>query len=282
MAPTSVGPIGPVLQRGSAAIQQDHHPSRDRGGRPVVSDQPQGPDWWLASDGRYYPPQSAPQPGAPPSAWQQPPQQPKRRRTAVWLVVVALLLVFSLGSCAACVALFGGDTDEPTAVVAEPAAEEPEPEDSAAEAATQDTPPVEEPAVATPAVGIGMPARDGQFEFVVQSVETGLPTVGEGFLEEQAQGVFTIVTLTVTNIGDEPRTFTFGNQSGLDSQGRTIDANTIASTSINEGTLGFLEDINPGNSITVKVAYDLPPTEQLTAAELHDSIFSFGVLVALT
>jgi hypothetical protein len=40
-----------------------------------MSEQPQGPGWWLASDGRYYPPQQAPQaPQAPPNP--QAPQQP--------------------------------------------------------------------------------------------------------------------------------------------------------------------------------------------------------------
>lgn len=127
---------------------------------------------------------------------------------------------------------------------------------------------------------IGEPARDGNFEFGVKSVDSGLGTVGDGFLEEQAQGAFTIVTVTVTNIGNEPRTFTFGNQSGYDSQGRQIDANTGASISIDEG--GILEDINPGNSITVDVVDDLAADEQLAQVEFHDSAFSFGVLVDLT
>jgi len=39
-----------------------------------MSEQPQGPGWWLASDGRYYPPQQ--QPGYPPPQPQYPPQQP--------------------------------------------------------------------------------------------------------------------------------------------------------------------------------------------------------------
>jgi len=43
-----------------------------------MSEQPQGPGWWLASDGRYYPPQpSAPSPAQPPAG--QPPQgQPQQ------------------------------------------------------------------------------------------------------------------------------------------------------------------------------------------------------------
>lgn len=35
---------------------------------PAVSDAPQGPGWWLASDGRYYPPEAQPGPVQPPPA----------------------------------------------------------------------------------------------------------------------------------------------------------------------------------------------------------------------
>ncbi|HET9653722.1 MAG TPA: hypothetical protein VFP72_00055 [Kineosporiaceae bacterium] len=40
-----------------------------------MSETPQGPGWWLASDGRYYPPESAPGPAYPPST----PQYPQRQ-----------------------------------------------------------------------------------------------------------------------------------------------------------------------------------------------------------
>jgi hypothetical protein len=41
-----------------------------------MSQQPQGPGWWQASDGRWYPPQPPPQPGPPAMPYQQYPQQP--------------------------------------------------------------------------------------------------------------------------------------------------------------------------------------------------------------
>ena len=33
-----------------------------------MSDRPQGEGWWLASDGKWYPPESRPAPPAPPAA----------------------------------------------------------------------------------------------------------------------------------------------------------------------------------------------------------------------
>jgi hypothetical protein len=41
-----------------------------------MSQQPQGPGWWQASDGRWYPPQPPPQPGPPDAPYQQYAQQP--------------------------------------------------------------------------------------------------------------------------------------------------------------------------------------------------------------
>ncbi len=41
-----------------------------------MSQQPQGPGWWQASDGQWYPPQPPPQPAPPTAPYQQYPQQP--------------------------------------------------------------------------------------------------------------------------------------------------------------------------------------------------------------
>ena len=66
-----------------------------------MSQQPQGPGWWQASDGRWYPPQPPPQPGPPNVPYQQYMQQPapasERRGTAAasspLIVTVAVLVV---------------------------------------------------------------------------------------------------------------------------------------------------------------------------------------------
>ncbi len=66
-----------------------------------MSEQPQGPGWWLASDGRYYPPQAA---GTPAQPWdggagpvgQSARPEPARPRARWWvwlLVVLGLVLV---------------------------------------------------------------------------------------------------------------------------------------------------------------------------------------------
>lgn len=130
--------------------------------------------------------------------------------------------------------------------------------------------------------GIGDPARDGKFEFVVSGVECGVDEVGGEYLNETAQGQFCLVTMTVTNIGDEAQLFNAGSQKGVTNTGATVDADSTASLYANEEADSFLEDINPGNSIRdVIVVYDIAPDQTLDAVELYDSILSGGVTVAL-
>lgn len=129
--------------------------------------------------------------------------------------------------------------------------------------------------------GIGTPVRDGKFEFVVTNVEPGVPSVGDDFIGETAQGAFTLVNMTVTNIGNEPQFFSDTNVAGIDSQGREVAADGTASLYANEDASTTFTEINPGNSVTVNVVFDLPVGETLTAVEVKDSAFSGGATVTL-
>lgn len=65
-----------------------------------MSQQPQGPGWWQASDGRWYPPQPPPQPGPPYQQYTQ--QQPPARRAqnrgcVIAAIVTAAVLVVGTG-----------------------------------------------------------------------------------------------------------------------------------------------------------------------------------------
>lgn len=128
----------------------------------------------------------------------------------------------------------------------------------------------------------GSAVRDGKFEFAVVDVSTaktvGAPD-GNPYMQETAQGTFLVVTLNVTNIGDEPQSFFVTNQKLIDSQGRQYEPSSKADLYMNEDALGT--DINPGNSIKVKAAFDVAPGIVASALELHDSMFSGGVSVAL-
>ncbi|GAB2643338.1 hypothetical protein GCM10027169_09120 [Gordonia jinhuaensis] len=117
----------------------------------------------------------------------------------------------------------------------------------------------------TPAlVPFGQEARDGKFAFVV----TGLrytDTVGDTDYEwsgEKAQGTYAIVAVTITNVGDEPRTFSGGNQYLYDAAGRRFGDSTAAE--IDNSDESIWTDINPGNSISTEIVFDIPKSTKPT------------------
>lgn len=129
--------------------------------------------------------------------------------------------------------------------------------------------------------GIGDAARDGKFEFVVESVEPGVASVGDDFLQEKAQGQFVLVEISVTNIGEEAQTMFDSEQKIIDTQGRTFEANSSAAISIEGNSDVWLTDVNPGNTATGTMVFDMPKGSTPASIELHDSMFSDGVTVSL-
>ena len=64
--------------------------------------------------------------------------------------------------------------------------------------------------------------------------------------------------------------------------GKEYSADSAAGMALNEDLENFLEDINPGNSVTVDIAFDVPKKVKIDELELHDSSFSDGVVVAVS
>ena len=137
------------------------------------------------------------------------------------------------------------------------------------------------PEKATLEKGIGDAVRDGKFEFVVTRLDCSRTTLGGSFLSSTAQGKYCVVSLTVKNIGDEAQLFSGGNQKAYDAKGATFSNDGGAEFYANESNETFLNDINPGNKVSGKVVFDVPKATELTAIELHDSIWSRGVKVTL-
>jgi hypothetical protein len=143
---------------------------------------------------------------------------------------------------------------------------------STAPPTTTTTPAEEQP-------GIGDPVRDGKFEFVVTEIEQpGDSYDPDDVLEDEANGVWLIVHMTVENIGAEAQTFFADNQQML-----WNDVKYEASGFTWNGT--NIEELNPGIKLDAIVMFDVPETIPEggvgTVLELHDSAFSGGVLVYL-
>lgn len=129
--------------------------------------------------------------------------------------------------------------------------------------------------------GIGDQVQDGAFAFTVTKVETGREALGDGFLRSEAQGSYVLVHVTVTNVGTESAMFTSANQTLLDDRGREFEADAGAALMNVPGSESFLTDINPGNSVDGVLVFDVPEGLAPAAIELHESMFSRGVVVSL-
>jgi hypothetical protein len=129
-------------------------------------------------------------------------------------------------------------------------------------------------------VGIGQPALDGDFQFVVNGVDCSQTTIGTEYLNTQAQGQFCTVDLTISNIGSEAQSFLGDNATLFNAEGQQFSADTEAAFYL-ENSSSLYEEINPGNTLNSKVVFDVPAGMVPTSIELHDSMFSGGVTVAL-
>lgn len=103
---------------------------------------------------------------------------------------------------------------------------------------------------------IGDPVRDGKFEFVVHSWN------GE------------TASITITNIGDRPNSVSTTSQYLIDTQDRRFEPEFEWSSDL------AYADLNPGQSVTGELSYILSGATP-RYLELHDSMFSGGVLVRI-
>src|SRR5699024_1578370 len=128
--------------------------------------------------------------------------------------------------------------------------------------------------------GIGDVAQDGKFEFVVTDVETGVEQVGSEYLNETPQGQFVLVHLEVTSVGDKAQTLLDSSQHLSDADGREHSADSSAGIYI-ENNKVLLNEINPGNTLSGVLVFDIPADATPASVELHDSMFSGGVSISL-
>jgi hypothetical protein len=119
-------------------------------------------------------------------------------------------------------------------------------------------------APASVAPGIGGKVRDGKFEFVVTKI-THAKSVGDTSLGlgDTAQGEYTILHVRVTNIGNQAQTLDDSAQFVYDAVGRKFDASSAADIDLaganGQGNTWF-EDINPGNTVRGRIAFERSPS----------------------
>lgn len=188
------------------------------------------------------------------------------KKTAIILTIIGVVvLACLLGSIIA--ALAGGGSKPKSHLERQPAT-------TAAASA---------PAAATTAAkaagpGLGSKVRDGKFQFVATNLECGvdIPNVNP-------QGQYCSVDLAITNISKQPQYFFDVNQFAIGSKGEKYAADGTAGISANlKQAAIWSSQINPGNSISGKVVWDIPKAGKIVRFELHDSALSGGVKISAT
>lgn len=133
---------------------------------------------------------------------------------------------------------------------------------------------------------IGQPARDGKFEFTVNSFKCGDTTITQpdnSYATTNAQGQFCQMDLTVKNIGTVQQNFDGGDQYVYDTSNKQYSYSSTGTIYANNSSSDFAmyQDINPGVSVQGVLVFDVPAGTTPTTAKLHDSSASNGVTVSL-
>ena len=131
---------------------------------------------------------------------------------------------------------------------------------------------------------VGEPARDSKFEFTVTKFSCGETTVGTNqYLQKTAQGQYCRMSLTIKNVGDKAQSLFSGDQKLVDNQNKQYSADDQATfyAAPQGSSSTWYNDINPGNTVTGDIIFDVPKDVTPVTAELHDSAFSGGVKISL-
>ncbi|MFC9435880.1 DUF4352 domain-containing protein [Nocardia sp. NPDC057030] len=237
-----------------------------------------------------YPAQQPPNPhwGNQPPAGQQSPQagqfappgygQPPKKSGRGKIVLIVVALIVGLCGFGAVIAAVNGGDDKKTDTTASSPAAAP----IVGAAGESSAPPAAKPSADKPSgPGLDTPVRDGKFEFVVTGVQVGLAEVGDNpYLRRTAQGAYTIVSMTVKNISNKPQGFSPSDQYLFDTQNRKFENDSMAAINLQADT-SMYASVNPGNTVTAQVVFDLPADAVPSHIMLHDSMFSGGAKVTL-
>lgn len=110
-------------------------------------------------------------------------------------------------------------------------------------------------------------------QYQVHAVKCGITHVGPKDFGTSPQGSYCRVDLSVTNVSGDPATWdaTY-NVKTEDSKGRKFSADTTAGLFGNKNEAGWLDQINPGNTVRAFVFFDLPKGAKLKEIEVSSGL----------
>lgn len=222
----------------------------------------QNPNQW---SGR--PPQSGgPYPPVPPGP------APKKRnwfaRHKILTGLFGLVAVIVIGTAAT--AGSGSSNTEPSAAASQPsgAATSQAAKTDAAQPAGKKATKKAAPKAAKKDPGIGTPVKSGDLQFTVTKVVRDRAQVGQEYLTEKAQGRYTLVYVTVRNVGGSSETLLDDEQKIKDADNKTYSPDSMAELSMKNNDV-WLQEINPGNAVDGILVYDMPVGVKATAIDFN-------------
>ncbi|MBI3215827.1 MAG: DUF4352 domain-containing protein [Mycobacterium sp.] len=135
-----------------------------------------------------------------------------------------------------------------------------------------------------PVAPAGTAVQDGGLQFEVvdeKRAKTVSDSTNSPYLTATADGEFVVVTLKVTNVSQRPRNYFSQNQRLFDSADHPYTASIDSDVFMNAGDGNPMGAIAPGESMRVRIAFDLPVQAQPAVLELHESATSDGIGIRL-
>lgn len=84
------------------------------------------------------------------------------------------------------------------------------------------------------------------------------PAIGSGYSTKEANGIYEIVTIEAKNVGNEEIQIGHSDFKLVDAQDVRYEADSGAAIYQEDGISGIWEDLNPGVSTTLEIAFDVP------------------------
>lgn len=213
---------------------------------------------------------------------QQPPKKkPFYKRVWFWLLAIVVVIV---------IAVSGGGEDEDEATGADVEDQTPEQQSDQEEGAADEGDPAEEEAEPTDeeeadggeTFAIGDQFAVNDWSITITGVAERTDTIGDEFLNTQAQGEFLPVDLIVTNDGDSASYFFASDFVAVDDQDREFNYSSEATMyGAADGAVSLLDEINPGNSIEGRLFFDVPADAEINALDINAGFLSDPVRVSL-
>jgi hypothetical protein len=126
----------------------------------------------------------------------------------------------------------------------------------------------------------GDPAAAG-FGFDVTGLRCGVPSIGPADRERKADGQFCLLDLSVTNNSGEPKPFDTGAQRVRDTNGVPYAVVDQAVAFLNDGSPSLLSEVDPGETVSGVLPFDVPADVRLSEAVLTGATSAPGVRVTL-